>query len=1365
MKSRWILWALLLCLPLSAQDMRSRLKGLVYEAEDWSTPKEAWVKDQHPPDKWCLWTKEEDVFMKRSGGQSLQSPSVKQDRKTPEEGAPPLHTHITGIPKGVYQVWMNSPCRDVALSFDGKTWKRQPPTGEVDLGIYRITDGTFDLWVDDRYCCPGRLGSCYFDYIRFVEAKAPAFSHITAFTLPDGKTQISWITDVPVATGAIAYGTDGKLNKRVASDRSGMRNHFLVLPDTEKGKTYSAQIRIGREDQDIFLSPTFTFVAGDRPQPPATKTQKIALSVTEPTPSGRTAWPVTSGIPFKEGELASAADVWLTDAKRQHVPAQAEAMSWWPDGSVRWLLMDFQANTEPGKPSRYVLETSPNRRPVKPAPPLADETDDAVVLDTGALRVHIDKGAFALFDRCALDKNGDGAFADDEIVTGEPVIGNGRIVAADGKGYGLMKPDLVAIETNGPMRATVRVEGDFTAKDGSTLFRYRARITAYRGKKLLRLQWTIGNNDTEHPMTALTDAGLRLPIRRAGEVSGCLSDGKTVAITSNDDLWLLQDYDNHFIQKTKGAETESERDVGLARVTSGDVTITAMVRDFWQTYPKGLAIKPDGIHLRLLPPLPADLYRSKKDSGPVEQIALYYWCKDGTYQVKRGLEYTSDVLVRFDAGQAPSVDGTAQHFQHMLFAAAKPEHYCPTGAFWDIDPQRPDEFPRYAEAFAESFVNLEKARQKTREYGWMNYGDWWGERRWNWGNSEYDMQYVLALQFARTGNLANFWRGDQMARHNTSIDVCHYPWRTPMRELVYAHSVGHVGGFFERDDPRISNETWSMRGFIGGAMDGSGGHTFQGGNFLYAFLTGDRRTLEVAGTVCWNQATTYTPRWRFSIERACGWSLYNALSAYESTLNPYYLNAAWIYLEKVYELQDPVTGGWRMRQGAPECDCGVKHIGGKAFATGVLLHGLIMYDRVCPDDKVKQSIVRGADWLLDYSWNEEKLGFRYKTGCPKYFNHGWYTTLVTDGIAYAYEVTKNDKYKAFLLRTLPRAVGKRTGSGRGAGKGFASHFHNLIHALHYVKRWGVTALPVPPPPPTVGARHRVFVNEQGKATLRVVLRNPGEKAIPCKLAATDIPKGCRVSPPTVAWSAPPGTSTSPALTVSTKGKPSGKIKLACSTDKGCLRECEVAILTEPAAIATGQTLGFAGPPDHYSAKALREMGATLDVVPDLLKSDLSQYRTLVIASDVFGPKKLPFTEEAARRLAGFARGGGRLVFLQINDDQWQMDYLPIDLAVQDDNDEVGAIVDTSHPLFEGIASIKGTVCYDTIPFAGPEWKALATDSKGRPCILSAAYGAGEILVVEASFDRWACAEKPDVGIPDAVCKQVMKNLAAYCSRK
>jgi hypothetical protein len=46
----------------AAQDnFGDRLQGLVYEAEEWSEPKDAWLVDRDTPNKWTLWTTEYKV--------------------------------------------------------------------------------------------------------------------------------------------------------------------------------------------------------------------------------------------------------------------------------------------------------------------------------------------------------------------------------------------------------------------------------------------------------------------------------------------------------------------------------------------------------------------------------------------------------------------------------------------------------------------------------------------------------------------------------------------------------------------------------------------------------------------------------------------------------------------------------------------------------------------------------------------------------------------------------------------------------------------------------------------------------------------------------------------------------------------------------------------------------------------------------------------------------------------------------------------------------------------------------------------------------------------------------------------------------
>ena len=156
--------------------------------------------------------------------------------------------------------------------------------------------------------------------------------------------------------------------------------------------------------------------------------------------------------------------------------------------------------------------------------------------------------------------------------------------------------------------------------------------------------------------------------------------------------------------------------------------------------------------------------------------------------------------------------------------------------------------------------------------------------------------------------------------------------------------------------------------------------------------------------------------------------------------------------------QNPQTGCFDLPQDQSECDCPDKkeHRGGKAFAVGILLHSLIRFDEACPadDPERKQAetvIVRAADWLLDSSWNEEKKGFRYKTGCPKYADSGSYSILTIEGIAYAGELTGNPRYLEFLNRTLPPELCKVSGSGPSAGNSSRRRIVRPPRAVLYSK--------------------------------------------------------------------------------------------------------------------------------------------------------------------------------------------------------------------------------------------------------------------------------------------------------------------------
>jgi hypothetical protein len=296
----------------------------------------------------------------------------------------------------------------------------------------------------------------------------------------------------------------------------------------------------------------------------------------------------------------------------------------------------------------------------------------------------------------------------------------------------------------------------------------------------------------------------------------------------------------------------------------------------------------------------------------------------------------------------------------------------------------------------------------------------------------------MALEFVRTGRWDYFKTGLQMARHYATIDTVHIPWASRFRGRVYAHTTGHVGACI--DPPaELQNSKWHdwmkrYHFFYKGAID-SAGHIYQEGNFAYYLLTGDLDFREAGESVVTAQAAWLTPRFDFRIERSAGWPLINAIAAYETTVNPFYLNAARIYVQRVLETQSDITGSWLLPQDPSECNHPRPHFGSKSFATGVLLYALMRYDLIEPRDDVRQSIVRACRWLVEQAWNARKRGFRYKTGCDHYIDNadsGASQAMCVPGLAYGWQLSRDPRFMEVLRVCMENIAGQTGDIGKQA---------------------------------------------------------------------------------------------------------------------------------------------------------------------------------------------------------------------------------------------------------------------------------------------------------------------------------------------
>src|SRR6516164_7255920 len=99
------------------------------------------------------------------------------------------------------------------------------------------------------------------------------------------------------------------------------------------------------------------------PMPPS-GTFRVPLSFSTACPAeARRGEPVSCGIPWPQGVLTDPARLWLSDSRGQAAVLQTRVLDRWPDGSVRWLLLDWLA-TDLGGTTATLFAPGPPGEPV-----------------------------------------------------------------------------------------------------------------------------------------------------------------------------------------------------------------------------------------------------------------------------------------------------------------------------------------------------------------------------------------------------------------------------------------------------------------------------------------------------------------------------------------------------------------------------------------------------------------------------------------------------------------------------------------------------------------------------------------------------------------------------------------------------------------------------------------------------------------------------------------------------------------------------------------------------------------------------------------------------------------------------------------
>src|SRR5262245_45096086 len=198
---------------------------------------------------------------------------------------------------------------------------------------------------------------------------------------------------------------------------------------------------------------------------------RVSLILEESVGLQRVSEPVTVGLPFRQGMVFDPSSLTLWDVNNHEFPLQAYPLEWWFDGSVKWILLDFQAGVEANARTIYQLRCATGKSTGCPSPVLSvRETSEGVVIDTGKATFFINRQLCKPFDRLIIE----GA---------EFIATQGSSLVLTDKGGQTYLPyiDDLAVETKGQLRVTIRARGEFRAPSCAGLGRFVTGLSLFSG--------------------------------------------------------------------------------------------------------------------------------------------------------------------------------------------------------------------------------------------------------------------------------------------------------------------------------------------------------------------------------------------------------------------------------------------------------------------------------------------------------------------------------------------------------------------------------------------------------------------------------------------------------------------------------------------------------------------------------------------------------------------------------------------------------------------------------------------------------------------------------------------------------------------
>jgi len=510
---------------------------------------------------------------------------------------------------------------------------------------------------------------------------------------------------------------------------------------------------------------------------------RLALEMADAIPAP--GFPVTCGVPLPASRVKRVDEITLRDPAGRFVPIQAAPLNRWPDGSLRWVLLDFIASG-PAKPEPWRLDSNAPRQepPAPPEPVRVRRSGEKVRISTGAITIAMGGERARLIDSVTL------AASRDKVAG--PLTGELMVQRGSGDEPYIPEVEKLEITARGPVRATVEATGRLVSRRNAadSIGRFVFRLNAYAGQPFVRVFFRIFN-DTPSALR-IERFGLALEADGNREVwcgeCGAIGPGQDVAITQ-------PAADRFMVEQGGHTAASGQRSQGwIAAVGDHGVTV-ATVRHFWQLFPKALHANGGRISADLLLSGAEFTLSAAEGLTPRDAASGEAAPTAGCYEPVAGEAKRHELLLAFLPAQATQADATAlvKSFSRppRLFSS---EWFCASGGLGYAAPHS-----------ATQFAELHELQQKTYgEVGPTVLNGTPGIRSFpdslgytgkpdQWRNNYYDIMQGTLSEYLMSGDPRWFDRGEDQCLRCVDVDTCHgRPDHPDWLGVLYAPGVNHT---------------------------------------------------------------------------------------------------------------------------------------------------------------------------------------------------------------------------------------------------------------------------------------------------------------------------------------------------------------------------------------------------------------------------------------------------------------------------------------------------------------------------------------------------------------------------------------------